>query len=868
MQKLGASPIHADILLCILCALPTFEALFATVRASRAFHATYVQHGKRVLNSVAFNYVGPALPLALQVARYDSHLSPEGFNTGLSDNDHSTGLQVEIKDVYPLVNNEKVVAEWENLFSFRKKDMRHETSQLTSLESWQFRKAMHRLMLYTRLFPTDEKRTPHTTGVSVGLWVDNVDSSDMIASNRDFTDIALSVGPAVILECYKTLGFEPLTETINKLCTDTTPDYFEDKSSRPLLAGYLFKSVSAVLENRDANDHRYVSLKIIDIDTLREESCSQCGAESYIGGLWGKTTWDYLSLSSQTLGTYLFPSLSMFMKGELHRNPVEIKHVEALLVKTPFKEIHEDIYSKNLKLPAWHDRNDDYWICQACLTQFVKDHLHLWVIMKRKEAKERIANDCWYGYNCRTQVHKSNHAQQLNHLSTFFDYGFHYSTKLRAHSSCINALALSSNGGRFLASGGDDLDVHLWDFHQEDINKPCHTLVGPRNNIFCLEFSRSNQFLFAGGTDTIVHQYDVSRLEIGPLSKLPMNMVREHDTIRDVTCSPFRDEVFFSGSENGRIIQHDARLSFSPNIRTADIIQLTAEVTSVQFHPTVENLFITSDSNSNEQRRPEPSSVAFDREGKKLAITSLHYYPTIYSLSDTYPIAICTGNSVARSPSQRTYSNSCTMKHGCFGGPGPMISDDDYYLGGSDDFCGYLWKIPPVEQLMAQREEIPAHEWRLDGSNIVGFTENADSSKFIPTELSIPSAVLKGHNSIVNTGLIHPQFPLILTAGIESTITLHSPFPSCPFSRRLSLTPQEVRQLPSSTTPEEARVIDSLLLGVEPAFGESADEAEMDTIRLFDRILRMEGGADPFEVLPWVQTSEDVDDSSSDASMV
>ncbi|KAJ3854030.1 hypothetical protein EV368DRAFT_81014 [Lentinula lateritia] len=455
MQKLGASPIHADILLCILCALPTFEALFATVRASKAFHATYVQHGKRVLNCVAFNYVGPALPLALQVVRYDMHPSPERFNTGLSDNDRNTGLQVEIKDVYPLVNNGKVVAEWENLFSSRKKDMRHETSQLTSLESWQFRKAMHRLMLYTRLFPTDEcaycitnnsdcvdlttklekelftrqeflsdcftneleqLREVATFAIEIIRWVDNVDSSDMIASNRDFTDIALSVGPAVILECYKTLGFEPLTETINKLCTDTTPEYFEDKSSRPLLAGYLFKSVSAVLENRGANDHRSVSLRIIDINTLREESCSQCGAESYIGGLWGKTTWDYLSLSSQILGTYLFPSLSMFMKGELHRNPVEIKHVEALLVKTPFKEIYEDIYTKNLKIPAWHDRNDDYWICQACLTQFVQDHLHLWVIMKRKEAKERIANDCWYGYNCRTQVHKLNHAQQLNHL--------------------------------------------------------------------------------------------------------------------------------------------------------------------------------------------------------------------------------------------------------------------------------------------------------------------------------------------------------------------------------------------------------------------------------------------------------------------
>lgn len=47
------------------------------------------------------------------------HPSPEGFNTGPLDNDHNTGLQVEIKDVYPLVNNAKVVAEWENLFSSR-----------------------------------------------------------------------------------------------------------------------------------------------------------------------------------------------------------------------------------------------------------------------------------------------------------------------------------------------------------------------------------------------------------------------------------------------------------------------------------------------------------------------------------------------------------------------------------------------------------------------------------------------------------------------------------------------------------------------------------------------------------------------------
>lgn len=120
---------------------------------------------------------------------------------------------------------------------------------------------------------------------------------------------------------------------------------------------------------------------------------------------------------------------------------------------------------------------------------------------------------------------------------------------------------------------------------------------------------------------------------------------------------------------------------------------------------------------------------------------------------------------------------------------------------------------------------------------------------------------------------------MILTAGIERTITLHSPFPSCPFSRQLSLTSQEVRQLPGSTTTEESQVVDSLLLGLDPADRDNPDEAEIDTIRLFDRwahltlsdstskfafrILRMEGEADPFDVRDWVQAPDNLDQENT-----
>ena len=49
------------------------------------------------------------------------------------------------------------------------------------------------------------------------------------------------------------------------------------------------------------------------------------------------------------------------------------------------------------------------------------------------------------------------------------------------------------------------------------------------------------------------------------------------------------------------------------------------------------------------------------------------------------------------------------IKHGSFGGPG--LETDDLYASGSDDFRGYVWKIPPLSVLEEQRKVFSINEW-------------------------------------------------------------------------------------------------------------------------------------------------------------
>ncbi|KAJ7780750.1 WD40 repeat-like protein [Mycena maculata] len=487
-------------------------------------------------------------------------------------------------------------------------------------------------------------------------------------------------------------------------------------------------------------------------------------------------------------------------------------------------------------------------------------------------------------------------SQRIQAVEALLEHGFPYSRKLTAHTSCVNALAFSSLDGRFLASGGDDLKIHLWDLHEEPVSTPCWSFTGPRKNIFVLAFSAHNRWLYSGGVDNTVLKFDATQLERAPNAQSPrspeLRLYDHDDSIRGIAPHAVQDEIFLTGSEDGRIILHDGRVAPTALPRAQDRIQLAAEVTSVQFHPVMEHVFATSESSGRVCLRdtrmafgplaqrtregvvqiyntklssrsfphlcnPEASSIVFNHQGTQLGVTMLHYFPTIYALTDPDPLAVCSAPNLPGGtpvPSgERTYVNSCTMKHGSFGGPG--LDADALYAAGSDDFHAYIWALPPPAELVARRTVLSHAEWDAgEHSGVVAFAERLTGPRCVPAQLHTPRARLGGHASICNTVLVHPRMLLAASAGVEADIVVHGAVTS--LLGGMQPTPAHTRQL-------------------EEAWAEGVDRPDgveeltwldmQDTIHMFDAILREQGEADVFRIRKWAGRSDGESDSRGDS---
>lgn len=202
------------------------------------------------------------------------------------------------------------------------------------------------------------------------------------------------------------------------------------------------------------------------------------------------------------------------------------------------------------------------------------------------------------------------------------------------------------------------------------------------------------------------------------------------------------------------------------------------------------------------------------------------------------------------------------------------MATDEYFSAGSDDFRGYVWKLPDAAEITQRREKVCADNWavhdlpydmgkfsrhyrvlvviyvrmytrllrrtrgapiRASGAFNASFpVERYVGSSFIRTWSSTHD--LAGHKSIVNTTLIHPSFLHILTSGVERHIILHGTAESSPCASNMSRTDTQTRSLPDGTPEDHERFIRALD-GSHPTLNEDGEESgdEFDTIPLFDQ---------------------------------
>ncbi|CAE6423338.1 unnamed protein product [Rhizoctonia solani] len=256
--------------------------------------------------------------------------------------------------------------------------------------------------------------------------------------------------------------------------------------------------------------------------------------------------------------------------------------------------------------------------------------------------------------------------------------------------------------------------------------------------------------------------------------------------------TPGASHSFIVAQQDGNVCLLDSRMAFSTSIDPAENLD---PQNVIHRYAT----WVTK-AGSSSCWGPEPSSVTFSSDGMRMAVTLKDLTPVLYDTFHVSPIAqLCALPEDADSPRRGSYANSCTVKHGSFGGAGLGLPEDSVYCAGSDDFKVYAWTIPSWNALERTVRYRQSDQWLSEtDTSHMGFASPDDPRMIaIPSCLRQPDFLLGGHRSIVNTVAFHPVLPLIFSSGVESHIQMHSmrPVPGGRLSEPVELS----RALPPSS---------------------------------------------------------------------
>ncbi|GFO48274.1 Ddb1- and cul4-associated factor 5 [Plakobranchus ocellatus] len=313
---------------------------------------------------------------------------------------------------------------------------------------------------------------------------------------------------------------------------------------------------------------------------------------------------------------------------------------------------------------------------------------------------------------------------------------------LRGHFGCVNAIEFSSDG-KFIASGGDDRRLLLWDVGRAMVDDRSPDIIDTQHisNINSCCFDCQDEKIATGGNDgqVIIHDFHMHQsTAVYGLS----------DAVYCLSADPQNSTILATANDEGKAQIIDTRLS-------ADTVpfvlaDLDSAMHSVMYNPVDPRLLVTANSKHGvalwDIRMPLKAlhyksviqncmSVCFNSLGDKIFVLRRRAGPVLYDVGKPNPIYEF---------DYLTYYNACTLKSCSFAG-----LHDEYVMSGSDDFCIYLWKIP---------------------------TDPA--ANYIQCQ---PHMILKGHRSIVNQVRYCPQNQVIISCGVEKLIKMWSPYsiPGC-----------------------------------------------------------------------------------------
>merc|ERR1712131_375769 len=422
------------------------------------------------------------------------------------------------------------------------------------------------------------------------------------------------------------------------------------------------------------------------------------------------------------------------------------------------------------------------------------------------------------------------------------DGRFRYCQTLVKHTGCVNALAFSKNEN-FLFSGGDDMQVQMWNLLTSGAPEPL--AVRHFSNIFCLSTDLYSERLLSGGNDRMVICHD---LKTGGAREILKFTTAVHST----DFSPLHNCLVFAVTDGGKLHLRDLR-SRDCTLEGIELGKCRGPMRSLSCHPHG-NGFIATTGRAN-------GVVIFDvRSPGKPLMKLLH--PGPHGPPDLHQVG-------------RLYRNTPARNHDFSGVKWNRNGRELVALGHDGAYLVDVYHPEKIKKIFDQSYEnkitVKNIEWI--GDDIIAAGSDS-SSVYIAHARNSNQYILHGHRSVVNQVAYNKSLNLLASSGVEKIIKLRSKFNQelFPRSRPLDVTIEKTTGSPPSGS--EDRNDDEEIIAFFAALREESNtvssrlEADANSIVGTQRMTNFYG-PDDSETSSSDESNEynfEIESSSSDSS--